>query len=242
MFLPGVVGGDVLRVFYGMVQVPEQKTRLTISVICDRYIGLCALLFVGGIAGIAYGYSSVDNNKILVFYFSIILLFAFVLSLIIPIIISIFTNKLIYYLKRKSFKRINKFIYLTDNINKMVMLIYKFPKAILIAFLISLIVHLKDIYIMYLLAEIMNFNLLTFNVLCLIGVLTLLVNILPFTPAGIGLGELTFGMAAKKIIAGGSTPYSSLLLVFRILKTICLLPAIFLLFIKKRDVNIITGV
>jgi len=49
-FLPGSTGGDVVRVYYLIRQVPERKALATLSIVVDRIFGLVALLLVTAIA------------------------------------------------------------------------------------------------------------------------------------------------------------------------------------------------
>jgi glycosyltransferase 2 family protein len=44
MFLPGLVGGDAMRLYFVFRKAPQQKTRATLSVVMDRLIGLFSLL------------------------------------------------------------------------------------------------------------------------------------------------------------------------------------------------------
>ena len=46
LFLLGSVGGDVLKIFYAMREVPKQKTAVFFSIIFDRFIGMFSLMFV----------------------------------------------------------------------------------------------------------------------------------------------------------------------------------------------------
>ena len=46
MFLPGLVGGDAVRLFLLFKSVPRRKTAATLSVVMDRLLGLVSLLFL----------------------------------------------------------------------------------------------------------------------------------------------------------------------------------------------------
>ena len=46
MFLPGLVGGDAVRLFLLFKSVPRQKTAATLSVVMDRLLGLVSLLIL----------------------------------------------------------------------------------------------------------------------------------------------------------------------------------------------------
>ena len=45
MFLPGLIGGDVIRLYFVFKLAPRRKTRATLSVVMDRLFGLLAIAF-----------------------------------------------------------------------------------------------------------------------------------------------------------------------------------------------------
>lgn len=46
LFLLGSVGGDVLKIFYAMKEVPKQKTAVFLSILIDRLVGMFSLMLV----------------------------------------------------------------------------------------------------------------------------------------------------------------------------------------------------
>jgi len=46
MFLPGLVGGDAMRLYFVFKEAPRKKTRAVLSVAMDRLIGLISILFL----------------------------------------------------------------------------------------------------------------------------------------------------------------------------------------------------
>lgn len=50
MFLPGLIGGDVMRLYLVFKQAPRKKTRATLSVAMDRLFGLISILFLAGMS------------------------------------------------------------------------------------------------------------------------------------------------------------------------------------------------
>ena len=50
MFLPGLVGGDAMRLYFVFKSVPRQKTRATLSVAMDRIVGMLSILFLAGLS------------------------------------------------------------------------------------------------------------------------------------------------------------------------------------------------
>ncbi len=46
LFLLGSVGGDVLKIFYAMKEVPRKKTGVLLSILLDRLVGMFSLMLV----------------------------------------------------------------------------------------------------------------------------------------------------------------------------------------------------
>ncbi len=49
MFLPGLIGGDLVRLYFVFKRAPEKKTQATLSVAMDRLFGLLSILFLAGL-------------------------------------------------------------------------------------------------------------------------------------------------------------------------------------------------
>jgi uncharacterized protein (TIRG00374 family) len=61
MFMPGGTGGDVLKVFYLIKEIPDKKAKGLLAVLMDRLIGLMALIMISGIIiGIRYDWLKTD--------------------------------------------------------------------------------------------------------------------------------------------------------------------------------------
>jgi len=61
MFMPGGTGGDVLKVFYLIKEVPDKKAKGLLAVLMDRLIGLMALILISGvIIGLKYDWLRTD--------------------------------------------------------------------------------------------------------------------------------------------------------------------------------------
>ncbi len=46
-FLPGSTGGDLARIYYAVRAAPKKKAAASLSVICDRFVGVIVLLAIG---------------------------------------------------------------------------------------------------------------------------------------------------------------------------------------------------
>jgi len=49
LFLPGLVGGDAMRLYLVFKQAPGKKTRATLSIVLDRLLGLISILVLAGL-------------------------------------------------------------------------------------------------------------------------------------------------------------------------------------------------
>ena len=50
MFLPGLIGGDAVRLYFVFKCAPDQKTRATLSIAMDRIFGLLSILFLAALS------------------------------------------------------------------------------------------------------------------------------------------------------------------------------------------------
>jgi uncharacterized membrane protein YbhN (UPF0104 family) len=63
MFMPGGTGGDVLKVFYLIKEIPDKKAKGLLAVLMDRLIGLMALILISGvIIGLRYDWLKTDPH------------------------------------------------------------------------------------------------------------------------------------------------------------------------------------
>lgn len=49
MFLPGLIGGDAMRLYFMFKQQPEKKTGITLSVAMDRLLGLFSIITIAAV-------------------------------------------------------------------------------------------------------------------------------------------------------------------------------------------------
>lgn len=61
MFLPGLIGGDVMRLYFVFKKAPRQKTRSTLSVAMDRFFGLLSILFLATF-GLAFRFKWLERS------------------------------------------------------------------------------------------------------------------------------------------------------------------------------------
>jgi hypothetical protein len=75
MFLPGLVGGDAMRLYFVFKCAPRQKTRAALSVAMDRILGMLSILFLAGLSvSVRFRWLSRSGATLHIVYLVLILL------------------------------------------------------------------------------------------------------------------------------------------------------------------------
>ena len=75
MFLPGLIGGDVMRLYFVFQCVPGRKTGATPSVVMDRLFGLFSIVFLGGVSlALRFGWFKLSGATLDIAYLALGLL------------------------------------------------------------------------------------------------------------------------------------------------------------------------
>ena len=68
-FLPGGTGGDVVKIYYLLKEVPQKKTAALLAVLMDRLMGLVSLIVIAGIViALQYDWLSTTKETTLLLY------------------------------------------------------------------------------------------------------------------------------------------------------------------------------
>jgi uncharacterized protein (TIRG00374 family) len=228
LFLPGTVGGDILRVVLGNRMSSRGMAVITMTVVMDRLLGISALLALGWAASSFLivtipGHSGMKQLSLL-----ILLLFSCVIMLIagLPWAARALNDRkdsekpalgrgslgtLLQALKPGVLKRVGL-------------------PSLIAAWVLSLAIQGKDLLILFLIAEATGFGELGIWGNAVAGSLAFLSQVLPLTPGGLGISEATFGQTAQLFRADpGHASYGSIMLAFRLLTSLTVLPALLLL-------------
>jgi uncharacterized protein (TIRG00374 family) len=226
LFLPGVVGADGVRIIYGVAHSPKKKIKMWISVLVDRAIGVVALLSLGGVAA---GIYLLDETSVNIFVnqvaiglssICLVTVFLFIMSLL-------FHKQLENYLESKIQDSSNNYLQNIFEVFQAVNILLKYPGQLFAAYILSLIVHLKNIIVLMMIIEVTINNSLGLVESLIAGTVTFIINFIPFTPGGLGVGEMAFGHLANAMTeATSSLPFSSIMVIFRLLLVMSLLPAL----------------
>ena len=209
--LIGGYGGDAMRIYYIFKASEEKKILLSLSVFVDRLIGFAGLVLIGiffllQILDIDEIYNLLKNNVNIV-YFSILIIF-------IVLFISIFINFAIFKKTR-------------DIINKFITYLFEKKKIFFICLAISILLFgIVNLSVFLISDSIFNFQ-IDLKEIFVSNSVTVVMNSLPITPGGVGIGELSF-IKMNNLFVDSSMliGLANVIIFFRIINFIVSLPAI----------------
>lgn len=190
-FMPGGVGGDVIKGGYLMKDHKDKKWFIGWSILLDRVLGMLALLLYSAIAGLLF-YKQVDPKLQLSIY-SISLLTLSGLVAMTAILILMPKQRMDRLLRRHPF------------VEKTLLPLYFFfhrPHNMVLPFLLSLVSQGIVIGMGVCLALFLNVQIPAWVIL-LIFPFGFLATVLPISPAGIGIGQAAFYYLFKEVTGDG---------------------------------------
>jgi glycosyltransferase 2 family protein len=196
LFLPGGMSGDLIRAYYFWRAYPESnKSALFGALFMDRFLGTIIMIVMGLIAGTWL----MATLGLKYFIFGSWLGF-FVLAV---------GYWLMMRLRRKPNEKTTIYIsWLLSFLEKIDLRTYK-ASTICWALALSFLGHLLAVLVLHSCSELMRSGLEFFTVLA-VAPLGFLVNALPLTPGGLGIGEKGFDVLYR--LAGGAEGANSFLL------------------------------
>ncbi len=191
IFMPGSAGGDLVKGIYLFKFVKaSQRTNALSTIIVDRLIGLHALLFLTFLS-LVYLWDivfSIFEIRIMLFLITFLILFIPFLIFLMIIFsdkIIIFTNKFNGNIQKKINEIITKLLISSKLYNeKNLTLIY--------CYILSLANHIIQIICFFIISLILFGDYIHLKDIFASSSLSLVINIIPLTPGGIGLGETAF--------------------------------------------------
>ena len=136
MFLPGLVGGDAVRLYLVFKCAPRQKTRATLSVAMDRILGMLSILFLAGLSvGVRFGWLSRSAATLHIVYLVLALL------AVGSVCVVLFFGAVHFGLLRKLSKR-TPFRPAIIESGKALQLYGTYPGVMSVAFAITVVAHL----------------------------------------------------------------------------------------------------
>jgi glycosyltransferase 2 family protein len=219
--LIGGYGGDAMRIYYIFKASEENKILLSLSVFVDRLIGFAGLVLIGiffllQILNIDEIYNLLKNN-INIVYFSILIIF-------IILFILIFINFAIFKKTR-------------DTINRFITYLFEKKKVFFICLAISILLFgIVNLSVFLISDSIFNFQ-IDLKQIFVSNSVTVVMNSLPITPGGVGIGELSF-IKMNNLFLDSSMLFglANVIIFFRIINFIVSLPAI-IFYVRYKNKN-----
>lgn len=240
MYLPGSIGTDVAKLAISRAQSLGRFSSIAATVFMDRVFGLIGLLFLGMMAAAALkvvvpdapnrgGFNPLVEN--LPLYVSLTLFVVFLL----------FTGVLaILWIGKKYLPEV--ILWQRFHVNDLLaglhngLILYRAHPAVLFeAFFWSVVVHVLDLLALIAIATAMLDVSIYPLIYAISGVLSALVNAVPITPGGLGVGEAAFAQLMNLFAPENSgAPYATIYLAHRVVRVLIVVPGAFLFF-RKRD-------
>jgi len=221
-FLPGAAGADALRALYVHKLCPGRRGVAFISILIDRLMGLATLLLVC-LAILALGPTQQLPRSMLL---GVVFLVAGGLAVVVvaPIVALHLNRHLLRLLHRVP--RIARLAAALDEAADLARSSWRRQPTLLLACLaLGMLGHVLVLTAIAILAAGSGVTALTVPQLALAGSIGVLINQIPLTPGGLGVGELGFAQVCLLMAPGSSaSAYGSVMLAFRLVTLVSYLP------------------
>ena len=183
LFLPSSLGTDVVRGYY-LVKNNSEKSVSISSVFVDRVLGMFSLLLLGVIS-VFFAGELIEKFNIKFYVVAIFLLSIIVFYLFQRDESAIYFNKIFNRIKHKK---------IVENVLKLhtsILEYKKYPKTLLLSFLITLLVQVTRVLTYYFIALAFNIQISVIYFFLFVPIIMLIIMI-PISIGGLGLREGTF--------------------------------------------------
>lgn len=222
--LPGAIGGDILRSYYLFKKAPNQKSIGLISVFLDRMLGFIGLMIL--ICAVVISHMSQLHKQPHLFYllflfalFCAIVLIAFLGLMVLPHrfgIINALEKR--YPHKRWATSLVSLFKALKT---------FQLPKTIILkCLLLSILLQLLATVSIMIIINSMGLPLFGLSDYIIAFSITQVVNLIPATPGGIGIGEMAFANILLLLNPGQSGAYATVYLAYRLISMVAYIPGV----------------
>ena len=221
--LPGAAGADALRALY-VHRDSTARGLAFISILLDRLLGLAALLVLA-IGMLALASLSRHHMPQVLRTSMWIFLFGSLLGVVVlPFLAVVFNSKLRRW--TRSLVRIRHIVEELDEAAKLALAVWhRQPLKLLWCLVLGIVGHIFVIASIVILANGSGISAPSGPELALAAALAVLINQLPLTPGGIGVGELGFAQLCLLMTPGGQAAlYGSVILAFRVVTLVSYAP------------------
>ena len=237
VMLPGMVGGELVRVAMGRSFPRARIHELALSVVADRLVGLMALLLVGMTASLAF-WTGLDSGGAAAAHLKMLMLGImafFVLAIGVAGAGAALAPRMVAHAAKKKWATRGTLLRIMADMAQAICLYRGKPGVLARALLLSLLVHVLVYSALTLVAVALHMAGSDPWKFTVAGVLAAVANALPLTPGGIGVGEAAFAQMILWLQPSSVIlPYATVFLAFRMLTVITNLPALIWLPAKAR--------
>lgn len=234
--LPGSVGGDFIRSYYLFKKAPQHKSLALLSIFLDRVLGFLGLLIMVCLTSFLSLSHFLDKPKLFPFFlmfafFCLTLLSFFIILILLPQHLKIID----WAIKRLPSwaKPVVSFLLALQN--------YRLTKKIIFQCLVlSVIIQLLVTLVIMIIAKSMNLPPIAFSDYNLASSITQVVNLIPISPGGIGIGEIAFANILLLLNPLQQVAWGTVFLAYRMMTFITFIPGIIyylprFIFLKQKN-------
>jgi uncharacterized protein (TIRG00374 family) len=219
----GSIGGDAIRGIYAWRAVGRSGGRIAVSVLADRLSTLLAVLFTSLAFSLLYWDRMQQVPALAAIGASIIAAAAAcVIGACVLFAVPGLTRPLEMWLLRWPTAAS-----LLVRVRDVILMLRTSPPSLLAAFALALMTQILTALAVLVLADAIGIGLLSAADYMLAVPLTLIVNALPLTPSGLGVGEAAFDQICRWLEPTPSgAAYSSIFFAFRVVSTLICIPGL----------------
>ena len=242
--LPGAIGGDAVRLYFMFKKQAKLKGQAVLAILLDRvigFIGVFVTIFITSILRI----DKVSKDPRIFYLLCICALFCIAMLLAFLAFVCIVRHK-----------KTNEWIEVKFNDWRLMRPVMSFFSAVqmlsvkkrLVLQCISMSVLMQSltVYAITLLAHVMGLPPIRFSDYVLAVGVTQIVNMIPLTPGGVGIGEFAFTKILLLMNPFISGPYATIFFAYRLISMLICLPGVIIyvpmLIFKKEKNHLIASV
>lgn len=231
--LPGGVGGDFYRFYLLNKHTQAKKSAVMMSILFDRLTGLMGIFIVTGFAALLQLNSASNSSFVQLIMLTCLLIccgtaLIFIVSKLLPLGLTTQIYKSI-----TQTKWLNPFLPLLSAIR-----IYSRSKWVIVECLIlSVIIQVIIACTCMVIANMMHFPSIPLSHYVIAASITLIVNLIPITPGGFGVGEMAFANILTLLNPGISSTFATIFLAYRVIGLVTYLPGVSLFIFNSNALN-----
>lgn len=222
--LPSAVGGDVVRLFYAFKQAPQKKSEALLTLFSDRVLGFLAVFVAICFVGLAHIHNMSQQPRVFYLFLSCA---AFCISILAGFVLCVWLSNR-FQISALLNKRIGHRPWSASIISFFETLsIFRIEKMIIIkGLIISLAIQFLMAVAIMLISSIMGLPAISFTDFMIAMGITQIVNLIPLTPGGVGVGEIAFANILLILNPGVTAAYATVFFAYRLISMLTYLPGV----------------